>query len=444
MTFTFRSLLITLLLVAAAATGRPSPALAQADPDITEELVDRILAVAGDSIILLSQVQEQLFGYLAVDPNLESDPVRLREVQEEILENLISSQLIVQAAIKDTTIVIDDARIDDIVDRDLANRTQQLGGEAALLNALRTQGWTMAQFREMLRADARRQQLQQQYLAKQQRGMKPIPVTAEEVRQFFDENGGQFGRRPATVTFRQVVIQPTPSDSADTAALAEARALVDSIRAGVEFESLARRFSDDDGSRQLDGDLGWFRRPSGFVRQFEDAAFALRSGEVSAPVRTQFGYHIIKVDRIRGPERKARHILIGFQVGPADLERAMERAGEFKARIEAGESASTLHEQFGSEELPDSLAVPTNDLARLPTGYAAALGTATPGQVLGPIRFGEGARTNIAVLEVIDVRGEGDFTFEDLVDLIRDRLGQEKMLAEVVRRVRDAAYVDIR
>ncbi len=439
-----RSLLAAFPLALALSAIQPTVAEAQGDPDITEELVDRIVAVAGDSIILLSQIREQLIGYLAVDPNLENDPNRLREVEGEILENLINSQLIVQAAIKDTTIVIDDARIEQVVDQDLANRTQQLGGEAALLTALRSQGWSMARFREMLRADARRQQLQQQYLAKQQRGMKPIPVMAEEVRRFFEENGDMFGRRPATVTFRQVVIQPTPSDSAEAAALAEARSILDSIRAGSEFEPLARRFSDDDGSRQLDGDLGWFRRPSGFVREFEDAAFALRSGEVSVPIRTQFGYHIIKVDRVRGPERKARHILIGFQVGPEDVQRTVEQAEELKRRIEAGESASALHDEFGSEELPDSLAVPTNDLDRLPSGYAAALRTATAGQVLGPIRFGEGARTNIAVLEVIEVRDEGEFTFEDLEDLIRERLQQEKMLAELVRRVRDAAYVDIR
>ena len=213
---------------------------------------------------------------------------------------------------------------------------------------------------------------------------------------------------------------------------------------GEDFAELAERYSGDEGSANLGGDLGWFRRPSGFVREFEDAAFAINSGQITEPVRTQYGYHIIKVDRIRGPERKASHILISFDIGEDDMARAQALGEELKARIEAGESAQDLHAEYGAEELPDSLSVAMDRLGELPQGYAELLRTASPGDVFGPISFGEGARATLAVVEVLDVRDEGTFTFEDLEPVIRDRLQREKVLEELMRRLRESSYVDIR
>src|SRR5690606_3914359 len=101
------------------------------------------------------------------------------------------------------------------------------------------------------------------------------------------------------LTFRQVVVAPTASDSAKAAARAEAEALVDSIIAGRDFAELATRHSDDIGTASVGGDLGWFRRGQ-MVKEFEDAAFAIPAGRVSRVVETVFGYHVIKVERVRG------------------------------------------------------------------------------------------------------------------------------------------------
>ena len=68
------------------------------------------------------------------------------------------------------------------------------------------------------------------------------------------------------------------------------------LGAGEDFAALALAYSDDLGSKTQGGDLGWFRRDQGLVKEFEDAAFSLEAGKLSDPVRTQFGYHLIKVD----------------------------------------------------------------------------------------------------------------------------------------------------
>ena len=94
------------------------------------------------------------------------------------------------------------------------------------------------------------------------------------------------------------------------------------MRAGEDFAKLAGEFSEDPGSRAQGGDLGWFGRGM-MVKPFEDAAFALKPGEVSGIVESQFGFHIIKLEERRGgqggapDEVHARHILLGYPA-PSD------------------------------------------------------------------------------------------------------------------------------
>jgi parvulin-like peptidyl-prolyl isomerase len=103
------------------------------------------------------------------------------------------------------------------------------------------------------------------------------------------------------------------------ASRAKAEEILRRVRAGEDFAKLANEFTEDPSGRGRGGDLGWFGRGA-MVKPFEDAAFALKPGEVSGIVESQFGYHIIKLDERRptqggaGEEVHARHILIGFGV----------------------------------------------------------------------------------------------------------------------------------
>jgi parvulin-like peptidyl-prolyl isomerase len=89
----------------------------------------------------------------------------------------------------------------------------------------------------------------------------------------------------------------------DAQALALIIEVQQKLGAGEDFAALALQYSDDPGSKTQGGDLGWFPRGSGLVQEFEDAAFKLQPGQLSDPVKTQFGYHLIKVDE-RDPARE--------------------------------------------------------------------------------------------------------------------------------------------
>jgi len=240
-----------------------------------------------------------------------------------------------------------------------------------------------------------------------------------------------------------VVLAPSPSDGAKDIARAKADSLRTEIQGGADFEALATEHSDDRGSAANGGDLGWFRRGA-MVRAFEDAAFGLFDGQVSEVVETEFGYHIIKIERSRAGERNGRHILIMPAVGEADIQRSRDLAVEVKAQAESGADMQELWELHSDPEAPDTLTVPFEDLSRLPLGYATALQLAEVGQVYGPLEY-QNAReeTRIAIIKVTEIREAGAYTFDDVRPQLAQQLQQSKQVQRIIDDLRSKAYVEI-
>ena len=140
-------------------------------------------------------------------------------------------------------------------------------------------------------------------------GQGAVEVTEDEIRAAFEANRASLQQRPATVTFKQVLMRVVPSDSSRTVALTRAEELLERARAGEDFAELASAYSQDPASAAAGGDLGWFRRGA-MTGAFDEATFELPEGAISDVVETVYGFHIILVERIRAVERKARHILV--------------------------------------------------------------------------------------------------------------------------------------
>ncbi len=429
------------LLLAAAPGSAQETELALAGD---EELVDRVVAVVGDSVVVQSEIQERLLQMQAQGMEVPDSERAMQALRRNVLENLVNEQLIVQAALRDTTIAVDEGRVDQIVNQDIDRRVSSFGGEEAMRRALAQQGMSMQAFRNVLRGDARRQQLQQQFLQKRRQRLSSIPVSEEEMRRYFQENRERLGQRPAAVTFEQVVLHPEPGDAALEAAREEAERLLERVRAHPDsFPALAREHSDDPGTREQGGDLGFFRRGQ-MVPAFEDAVFSLREGAISDVVRSPFGFHIIKVERIRSAERRARHILVQAPTDASNVDRARALAQSITEELRAGASVDSLQTEYGDAEQPDSLTVPKDRLGDLPPGYREALQDASAGDVVGPVEWGPEQRLNLAVLKVEDVREEGEFTFEEIRPQIRQQLQQQKMMEQLISELRERTHVEIR
>ena len=428
-------LLLTAML-ASAATAR-----AQKPP----ELVDRVAAVVGDSMVLLSEVEEEVLMRLASLGRLPEDTAAvMNEMRRQVLDNMVSTLLFVQAAKRDSVEVPDD-EVQRYVDGEIAQRQRAMGGEAAFNRALAQQRLTLQEYRNILARDIRRELIVQRYIGTLQRKRRPPPVTEDEVRAFFDAQKANFGRRPATLTFEQVVIAPRPSDSARAVARERALEILDELRRGGDFEALARRHSDDVGTRDRGGNLGWFRRGD-MVPQFDSAAFALPPGQLSGVVESSYGFHIIRVDKVRGAERQARHILIRPELTDADIARAPELAAQVAERIRAGESVEDLAARFGDPE--ERRLVEDVPRDQLPTPYDTELARAEAGAVIGPFRLpgGGGLPDKWAVVKVLQVIPEGEYSLDDprVHARIREQLEYQKLIEEVLSELRRRTHVEVR
>lgn len=417
-----------------------APAAAQETQPSTPELVDRIVAVVGDSVVLESDILAEIERLEASGAPVPTEPAALAGFRREQLESLVNELIILQAAERDSIFVLDeDVQLQ--VEAQIAQLERQFGGRQALEAAMQREGLTVASYRESMTAALKRTQIRRQYMAQLERDRRPPPVTDAEVSAFFEERSGSLGMRPATVEFRQVVVAPEPSDSAREAAREEARQVIEQLRDGADFALLARRHSDDPGSSQRGGELGWFRRGR-FVPEFERIAFALRPGEVSPVVETSFGFHIIRLDKVRGPERQARHILIRPEVTAEDEARTEDRAREVAEQIRAGASLDSLIETVHDNSEQSRVGPALMD--SLPAPYDVQLVSAGPGDVVGPFEIpGTG---KFAVARVVAKREAGVYSADDpdVRDQIRAVLQQEKLLEEVIGELRRRTYVDIR
>jgi len=410
------------------------------------QVVERVVAVVGDSAIFYTDVLEYVLSLEASGQPIPQEVEARRNFERLALTTLINESLVLQAASKDSLAsAIPAERVDALFEESWNGILSSFNGsEANLRLALEEIGRTLAEHRTELRRNIHNQLLQQRFMQLQQQGSRTLPVDEAAVREYYEANRATLQVRPATITFKHVLLTPVASDSAKTAARTEAQRILGLLRDGEDFAELARRFSAD-GSAQQGGELGWVRTGE-TVPEFDAMAFALGRGQTSPVVETQYGAHIIRVDRIASGERFVRHILIAATPDEADIAKTRVQAQAIRDSIAAGTPIDRFMVNNAEVGLPEEVTLPIDQLAQqLPSAYALALRPARVGDVLGPITFLAGAnQTVIAVATVTEVRQEGAFTYEDLRDPIRARLQEQRFVDRLYERLASQTHVEVR
>ena len=409
-----------------------------------EDVVDRVMAIVGDSIILRTEIQEELQrmamseGVPLPDPGPELD-----QMMSEVLDQMINRSLVLQEAARDTLIRVNESEIEDRVVARIDDVAQQFGGQSGLQQALATDGLNLAEYRDLLRTQIRQEQTQQLFLQRTLQNAPTIELSEDDLLTAFQASRAQLQQRPKIITFTQVVLKPTPSEISQQTARSEADSLLGEIQGGSNFEELAQLHSDDIGSAELGGDLGWFRRGM-MVTEFDEAAFSMRDGQVSDIVQTEFGYHIIKIERSRAGEKRGRHILVIPEMTETDIQRTRDTASVVLGRVKAGEPMEILFSQYSDEEAPDTLRVPFDQIDQLPPGYGV-IATGVGNEVIGPIEY-ETPRGEIrlAVVKVEEVREAGAYTFEDLRGQVAAQLQEQRQYARILEELRAKTHIEIR
>ena len=388
-------------------------------------------------MISMTELDEFLLQMEARGWTRPTGAVELLEASLEVLDQLINQQLILQEAAKDSLLEVSEEELEDRVQQQIDGQVRQFGTLGRLQQVLAEQSMTMAGYREQQKNLIRRQLLQERYFAKRGQSEAGIVITEEEARTYFNENPDLIPDRPTTILFESIQLPPEPSDAAKAEALAEADSVLGLLGNGEEFTELARRFSDDSSASE-GGDLGWHRQDD-FVEEFSDKAFEMPPGVVSPPVETQFGYHLILVERVRRGERRVRHILFQPEITASDVEANDVRAESFADRLRAGETTSDLGQEADTVDLPlDAIAQTSREFAR-------GMQDAQVGDVVGPIRMNDPQSESSWILaRVLGTTSGGSGEFSDFQDMIVERLRSERLTESVIESLRSQAYIDIR
>ncbi|CAN5749671.1 hypothetical protein BH23GEM9_BH23GEM9_11660 [soil metagenome] len=431
------------ILFAAGLMALAAPLIAQPAP--RTERVGHIVAIVGDSAILNFDLDGGLLARQAQMNQPVPEPGPLRdELLREVMEERVSELLLVQAALRDTTLRVPDDQINRAVQAEIDERQRASGGPVAFDQALRASGLTMQAYRDLLVQQQRKAALIRQFLDKTMRARPAPPVTDAELREAYQFRSAQLDQRPPTVTLQRIVIDTEPSAEALTRTRAKADSVFDRVRNREDFAQLARRYSEDPSNREQGGDLGFFRRTD-MVREFSNVAFNLRPGDVSTPVRTRFGFHIIRVERVRGAEVHARHILLRHEITAADAARARARADTVAERLRAGGDAAALGRQFGDPDEQVRIGPLPLEIAR--EEFGVDLTEARTGEVIGPIPVGDDdVASQFRVIRVLEREAGRAWTLDDpqLRERLRTDVQQQKQFEEIVTELRRKTFVEIR
>ncbi len=432
--------------VVAGAAALAMPAGAQTPTALKGIEVDRIVGVVGTHPILFSEVLEAINFARAGGLQLPADSMGQIQVAREFLGRIVDKEVLITVA-KDYKIEVTESDVASSVERDLDRARGQFRTDAEFRSALQREGFgTPEEYRKKAVEAAIRDEQQRRAVdsLKAKGRLAPANVTEAEVTAAFERLRRELPPRPASVAFRQIVVKLTPG----AANVARARALMDSLHAelekGADFDSLARKFSMDEGSAVKGGDLDWQRRGV-MVAEFERWMFALAPGRLSPVVETEFGFHVIRVDRVRAGEVRARHILIKPDVDSADVAIARLRADTVLTLWRGGMAYDSLvkryHDITEERTIPDG--VPRDSL---PAEYRVALRD-VPANGLSAVFALPDRRTGLnkwAVVQVIGLKAAGVVTLEEYQENIRKQLREEKSIRRTLDILRREIYVSLR
>ena len=289
--------------------------------------IDGLAAVVGDFIILDSDIDKTLI-------DLQSQGVATDNLDKcSLLGKLMEDKLYAHHAEQDS-LEIDNQQIFNYVDQTIDYFISQLGDIDKVLEFYKKEDEQT--FRQELFEINKVNQLSQKM---QSKIVDEIEITPEEVKQFFNNIPRYdlpiFG---AELEISQIVVKPEVSETEKNKVIDRLESIRDDVVInGSSFATKAILYSQDPSSRSTGGKYTLNRNRPQMVKEFRDVAYRLKENEVSEPFETEFGWHIVKVDRIRGQEVDIRHILLTPEISPDAMAEAKKKVDLIRKRVVDGE-----------------------------------------------------------------------------------------------------------
>ncbi|HMQ46656.1 MAG TPA: peptidylprolyl isomerase [Saprospiraceae bacterium] len=273
------------------------------------EVIDKVVAIIGGELVLLSEVEEQFALMEAQNGNLPKD------ARCVIVDQLMANKLLLNQSKLDS-IEVSDAEVEDQLDARIERILSFMNNDVTQFEDY--YGQSINEVKEQFRED-----LRNQLLIERMRGqvISSVTVTPSEVKAFFESiPRDSLPYFNSEVEVGEIVFKPIVNLEERQKAVKLLEDLKQQVEAGADFAELAAKHSDD-GSARAGGDLGWAKRGR-YVPEFEAEAFKLEPNEISPVVESEFGFHIIQMMERRGNSIRVRHILIKPEITDTDLDLA--------------------------------------------------------------------------------------------------------------------------
>ena len=273
--------------------------------------VDGVAAIVGEHVILKSDVA-QLVNFAAAQQRLNPavDVEKLLFLQNEVLRSIVDQKIMLEMAAVDS-IEVDDKEIERALEQQIEMFVSQSGSEERAEELL---GQSLKSFRREFWYEMKDRLTTERY---QQTLINKISVTRDEVERFFTTYKDSLPIFPFMVKMRHLLILIKAGTESQNLSYNKISEIRKKIIDGESFSELATLYSQDPGSRQNGGSLGYVRRGS-LVPDFESVAFSQDVGFISEIVETPFGYHLIETEEKRGEKIKVRHILLVPEIAEED------------------------------------------------------------------------------------------------------------------------------
>ncbi len=288
----------------------------------TKVKLDGIASVIGDYVILESDIDKTLI-------DLRNQGASTEDITRcSLLGKLMEDRLYAHQAVQDSLLVSDE-QVNATSDRQIQELVARVGSMEKVLRFYKAPDIETfrAELFEINKLRMLSEKMQTQIVEK-------IEVTPEEVRQFFynipEEERPIFG---AELEIAQIVKQPEAPEEEKQKVIDQLKEIKQDVEEnGASFNVKAILYSQDPGS-QARGGLYSMTKETQFIKEFKDVAFRLREGEISEPVKTDFGYHLIYVEKVRGQERDIRHILLIPKIPQVAIDAAVRELDTIRQHI---------------------------------------------------------------------------------------------------------------
>lgn len=401
-------------------------------------LIDKTIAVVGNEMIMISQLEEDVKMQSAY--GMKSD----RNARCEILENMMVSKLFLMQARVDSLTVNN-----DMVEGELRNRIDQirtqLGGDEEMEKYF---GKPIYKLRTEWRKTLQDQSLTQQM---QSKVANSIPeLTPSDIEKYVaDTDPSDLPIVPVKYKLSQICIYPD-REAANLAVKERLLSIRERIINGEKFATLARLYSQDPGSARRGGELGMASK-SIFWPAFSDAAMSLKPGVVSQIVETPDGFHLIEVLEKKGDMFNARHILLKPEYTAEDREKAFHVLDSLKTEINNGAVSFELAARFYSEDAPTrtnggQMADPMSgssyfEIDQLKPQDYAAIRDLKEGEVSDPVESldneGRNGNTMYKILKVDKIIPAHTATFVNDYALLQDEAKNKASMAAIDKWIAD-------